>query len=321
MQSMRLNTPPQHMNLRPVRLACLVVLTALFMLLLAACGGSTLPESQPTALPATEPAPVAEAPTDSPVPTDVPDPTEVPATEIPATEPAPEPTEEPSAEPVANAVTGNCVNPYFPVTDGRTMVYESTDPLAGTTSYSITYGNTSEGGFTATFTLEGQEESFTMEWTCTEAGLLSPNLSGLLGDMEGIEVEVLEASGVTLPSADEMEVGATWSTNYAMRMTFSDESLGSMVMNQTIANSSEIVARESVTVPYGTFDALRIESSGTVQMAMDLEGTPMPAPSVDITSTSWYVEGIGMVREETPDMMGTGAGPSITELVDIVEAP
>ncbi len=322
MQVMRPINPFQVETSRFKRCLTIGLLAIAVLLMISACGGSTLPDAEPTDLPEiTESAPVATLATDAPAPTELPAATEAPPTDIPPTEPAPEPTDAPTTEPVSNVAGGNCVNPYFPVTDGRTLVYQSSDPLGGSTTYSITYGNTSDGGFTATFALEGQPEPLTLEWVCTEEGLLSPNLSSMLGEATGLEIEVLEASGVTLPAADEMEIGATWSANYAMRMVFSDESIGSMVMNQTISNSSEIVGRESVTVPYGTFDALRIETSGTVEVAMDLDGTPMPAPGIEINSTTWYVDGIGMVREETPDLMGTGAGPSITELVDIQEAP
>lgn len=323
----RLNNPNYPVRRQPAGRTVAGVLTVLLLLLFAACGGTTLPESTDT-----EPPPATEAlladqsapealPTELPAPTQAP-PTEVPPTEAPPTEAPPEPTEEPAAEPSANVATGNCANPFLPVVDGRTLVYQSADPLSGTTNtYSITYGLTGDGGFNATFAMEGQPEPFTLEWVCTDEGLLSPNLSTMLAETAGIEVEVLEASGVTLPTADEMAVGATWTTTYVMQLIFTDETIGSMTMNQSIANTSEIVGAESITVPYGTFDALRVESSGTVEMSMELEGTPMPAPGVNITSTTWYVEDIGMVREETPDLLGTGAGPTITELVDVIEAP
>ncbi len=298
------------------------LLALVLLLLVSACGGTTLPDAEPTEPPqATQAAPAAAVATDAPEPTAVPAATEPPPTDVPPTEPAPEPTDAPTAEPSSSLAGGTCLNPYLPVVSGRTLVYQSTSPLAGTTTYSITYGDTSDVGFTASFELEGQAEPFTLEWICTEEGLLSPNLSSMLGDTAGIEIEVIEASGVTLPTAAEMEVGASWATNYEMRMVFSDETIGSMVMNQSITNSSEIVGRESITVPYGTFDALRIETAGSVAMSMDLDGTPMPTPGIEINSTTWYVEGIGMVREETPDLMGTGAGPSVIELVDIQEAP
>lgn len=317
---MKLNTSPRSTSQRQAHRLYAGVLAVLLLLLFTACGGTTLPESAATEPPpVTEPAPVAEVATEA-APTDEPPPTDPPPTEAPPTE-LPEPTDEPATEPVTGGASGNCANPYFPVTDGRTLVYQSTDPVGGPTTYSITYGNSSDGGFTATFSMEGQPEPFTLEWVCTDEGLLSPNLSTMLAETAGIEVEVLESSGVTLPTADEMEVGATWTTSYVMQLIFTDDTIGSMTMNQSIANTSEIVAVESVTVPYGTFDALRIESTGAVEMSMDLDGTPMPAPGVDISSTSWYVEGIGMVREEMPDLMGTGAGPTITELVDIQEAP
>jgi hypothetical protein len=53
---------------------------------------------------------------------------------------------------------------------------------------------------------------------------------------------------------------------------------------------------ESVTVPAGTFDAMKVSADTTITMQVTVQGTSVP---VTYTSTSmvWYAPGVGLVKE------------------------
>jgi hypothetical protein len=261
---------------------------------------------EPTAVPPTE-APPAEAPSE---PTSLPEPT--------ATS-APEATEAVVEMPEGIAL-GNCANPYFPVVEGRVLSYQSTGPdIIGTTSYSMTFSDVSESSFTTTSTFE-EGEVLSQVWTCTADGLVTPYLMQLPGMDEeedmGFEIEYDDVTGITIPPADQMRPGGSWTTQFVARMTFLDED---MVMNQTMDMEHQVTAIESVTVPAGTFDnAVRVETTSNISSVMNFDGQEMPGMSMTIDFVSWYVEGVGLVRDETVNLFNEGAeGALITELIAI----
>lgn len=57
----------------------------------------------------------------------------------------------------------------------------------------------------------------------------------------------------------------------------------------------KVVAKESMTVPAGTFEAYKIESESSMQMRM--AGVGLPASKMK--STEWWVLGVGLIKSET----------------------
>lgn len=304
------------------------------MLILAACGGGAETAGETAApddaasedvaaivVPTAETtAPTAESPDEA-----APEPTDIPPTAEPPTA-EPEPTEAPTEEPPAEAdddsqllalPDGLCANPFFPVIEGRTYTYQTEVPEFGVSTYSFSFTNVTPTSFDWVLGSEGQDV-VTYTWQCTEEGLLSPNIQ--LNTGINVDIELLESSGITFPVPDNVSVGSTWTTRYVTRTTIGDTGLGAIETNQTVEVVSEIVAVEPVSVPYGDFDeAIKVQTTGTMEMANMLNGEALPATTFDFASNTWYVEGIGQVRsEDLSDFMGTGeVTPTVTELVSI----
>ncbi len=295
----------------------------LLTLALAACGGD---------------APAGEAA----IATEVTAPTEAPAEAAPtgaaaeattATEPTAAPTEAPptvaptaaAAEPTPTPATadetvalpaGDCSNPFYPVVEGRTLRYANNIPGFGVTEHTITHSNVTDTSFTATTDL-GEGNVLTQTWTCSGEGLLQPEFSQLpTGDDVTLSIEFVESSGLTIPAADQFEAGATWTTRYVANATLSDSGAGEMLMAQTTELTHTVIGPETITVPAGEFEAMRVETAGNVSAVTTVGGVSVPPTEFPLTFVSWYAEGVGLVRQEWTDLMGAGSAAT-TELVAI----
>ncbi|WP_374689068.1 hypothetical protein [Promineifilum sp.] len=290
------------------------------LLALAACGGNgteTTGEGTEVVAPtlaATEPA--EAAPTDAPA-------TEAPPTEVPPTEAVPTeaPTEaaEPTAETASagNLPEGDCANEFFPVVEGRSLRYGNTVPDLGASEYTQTFSDVTDSSFTVTMDL-GEGDALVQSWTCSGEGLLSPEFTQLPGGVEGMTIEYVEAEGVSVPPADQMQPGGEWTTHYVVNATLPDTGAGAMTMTETIDLVNTVTAVEAVSVPAGDYpDAVRVETTGTIGIVMTLGDQTQPATDVAMNFTTWYVEGVGMVRQEMEGMLDSGA--IVTELIAVEE--
>jgi hypothetical protein len=52
---------------------------------------------------------------------------------------------------------------------------------------------------------------------------------------------------------------------------------------------------ESVTIPAGTFEAMKVESQTTININSTFQGVTVPVTFTS-TTTSWYAQGIGWVK-------------------------
>ncbi len=289
-----------------------IVLLSLILLLgvtLAACGGDdAAPEAESTEVAAptasaTEPAAVE--------PTAVVLPTEAP-TEAPA-----EPTAEPTAAEVAQS--GDCGNAFYPVVEGRALTYQTTLPGMGTETFTTVYSDVSDSSFTITTDL-GDGNTLSQTWQCSGEGMLSPEFSQLQTGIEGIEIEFVEASGVSIPSEDLFQPGGTWTTHYVANAIMGDEGAGAMTMVQTVDLTNTVVGTEAVTVPAGEFpEAVRVDTTGTITIAMSAGDDAAPATSLEMNYSAWYVEGIGMVLQDFSDFFGDATGSTLSELVSVAD--
>ena len=296
---------------RPATLLALLALL-LLSLSLVACGGSdaagtdaaTVVAEPPLA--ATEPS-VAEA---TAAPTTTP--------EAPATEPAAEatPAVASDADSAAALPSGNCGNPFLPVVEGRVLTYRSNVSGLGESEFTQTYSDVTGDSFTVTIDL-GEGNTIIQTWLCTGEGLLQPEFSQLPAAAEGLAVEFVEAEGVTVPTADQFVEGSRWPTRYVANATIADAGGTAMTMVQTVELSNQVVGVEAVSVPAGDYPAaVRVDTGGIITAVMSSGGVESPVAEIPISFSSWYVEGLGLVRSETSGMFGE-TGASVTELLSV----
>lgn len=260
-------------------------LIALFIVILVAAGCAQAPAEAPlssnTPPPAQDEAPASQV--------ELTTPTQVIVEVIPNT---PEPTT--TSIPPVQSSNDPCDIPYYPIVDGATW----------------TYTNNSIGQFTHTLNVSddqifiiqvsGTDTLFNIEGQCSEDGLVIMN-TGLTTTAQGSDgagsVTTINQDGLTLPN--DIQVGDEWSQTIA----YSAGSGGEISFSGTIETVYKAVGYESIAVPAGTFEALKIIQTTT----MTIEDS-----SFDTSSNLWYVQGVGNVKTEQITLDGQ---PSVSELV------
>lgn len=244
-------------------------------------------------------------------------------TEPMTTEEAPNPeelqpaeeTDEPTAQTPAQTQSA-CYHPFFPVVDGASWTYNDSFD----SGYTLKIEETGEDTFTMTQIMADEDAEFTVDWYCSEEGLLRGSFAQLdllnetsTGeDTPEMTFDTLEWEGETLPAPELMEVGYTWTSKYALSAEVAIEGF-SQTMEVRVSIDHEIGAIEEVTVPAGTFpEAYRVDSTGNIEMILAQGESTNPIRNFEFNFSTWYVEGLGMVRSGS-EFSGFS---STTELID-----
>ncbi|MBG0787381.1 MAG: hypothetical protein H0S79_20005 [Anaerolineaceae bacterium] len=237
--------------------------------------------------------------------------TEVVMENAPATE-VPMPTEDDS---VVMDEASNCYHPFFPISEGANWTYQ----LSTGESYTMTVTDVTKENFTLTQNFAESDLVLSVEWFCSGDGLLVGDFAQVdflnqSSGEDGVEMTfgTLSWEGETLPTEELFEVGYEWTATYHLQ--------GDINMEGSVSNAEAsvtinymIAAIEEVTVPAGPFpEAYRVDSIGDISMTMDLNGSTFPMTSVNFGSSSWYVEGVGLVKT-ADDFTGYESG---MELID-----
>ncbi len=228
--------------------------------------------------------------------------------DTPATQAA---TESPASDgpPISNAAAQEgCMNPYMPVIAGASWNYNLQGSVPDTYTHTILSvdndGFVEQDVFASGVTRQA-------EWKCESGNLTALNPPG--GTSGTVTTEGVEANfqttaleGVTVPAV--INPGDTWTQSITLEGTETINGLEIPAKNQFTSNCTAIVI-ESVTVPAGIFDALRVDCIIDMNITITMGGSDIQTP-INFTSSSWYALKVGLVKN-----VGTGSLDSTTELV------
>src|SRR3990172_4589328 len=131
--------------------------------------------------------------------------------------------------------------------------------------------------------------------------------TGLLGVFE-----TSDASGVSIPA--QIQVGDTWQQSFTMH--------GQMVIregvtadaNGTISQSFVATGLETVAVPAGSFEAMKVDTNIVFDLQLSMGGISLPM-NFDAVSTNWWAPGIGWVKSDAAaDLEGSDSIMWVIEL-------
>ncbi len=200
---------------------------------------------------------------------------------------------QPGSAPVVPALsptpTSICYNQYFPNTTGNTWTYSGNNSATGAYTRTDTVTNSSADSFTVDTNLSNIP--FSLTYSCTAAGLtagdpVSQYAGALLsGPSPLVDVKLTSNSGLTLPA--NVAPGDTWQQTADF-----EASSQNLNVNGRFVFDHTAVGFESVSVPYGTYNALQVDTTISVEVSVFrvLAGT--------YTTSSWYAPGIGMIKSE-----------------------
>lgn len=135
------------------------------------------------------------------------------------------------------------------------------------------------------------------QWKCDAGSLTALDSGGSSGTTANAQFAGISADfhttvmeGVTFPAG--IPAGATWSQHYIIEGTQTINGQDAASRNETTYNCTA-GGTESVTVPAGTFDAVKVDCQTNTQIT--ISGVDAPSTS-NTTSTAWYASGVGMVK-------------------------
>jgi len=194
---------------------------------------------------------------------------------------------EPGRRTGANA----CDHPYLPLRSGASWSYDSSE---GGMTWNVTSAGGSAASASATMAFSMPEVTYTVNWTCSSAGITSYDFGNISSSAFGevVTLDVVNSSGSWLPPAESLVPGYSWSNDYSMVVSSSFEGV-SVELTTTTSESWSVGGMETISVPAGTFDALRIDGTSTIEMS-GFMGISVP-PSTT-SQTFWFAEGVGIVR-------------------------
>jgi hypothetical protein len=215
------------------------------------------------------------------------------AVEPPA--PAPAPSPEAPVSPTRGA--SGCSHPYYPLNVGHEIAYRMTMG-ADASDLTVKVIPSEEAGFHKlqyTFQVRGTATPMFQEFTCAGGSLRARGQIDFSSVMAGspFTFETESAEGEYLPA--DLTVGKKWETTFKSVMHTENPTMKAMVdgKRQTTTIKNEVVAEESVTVPAGTYPALKVKQDVTVVSEM------MPTRPITASSYVWFVRDVGFVKTES----------------------
>ena len=182
-----------------------------------------------------------------------------------------------------------CYHRYFPGSLGDTWQYSGSNTAIG--AYSRT--DTVTGSSAEVFSVSTQisNVTYTVNYACSSAGLTADNsimqyVGALLsGSNAPVNVKLTSNSGISLPA--NITPGDTWQQSADFEASSQDLNVnGRFVFDYTA------LGYENVTVPFGTFNALRVDAT----IRIELSGFRILAGTY--TTTTWMVPDIGIIKSE-----------------------
>lgn len=191
----------------------------------------------------------------------------------------------------------NCANKYYPVVSGASWTYTGNNPVTGQFSFKRSITSKSANGFEDEDVWDGGTTR-TGTWTCENGNLTALNQGGAATvsvptsvSSPTFEAESVNSVGISIPAEIELDNSWNQAIHLTGKMTMAG---GNMVMD--VDNETTITCTptsiESVTVPAGTFDAIKIVCPSTMTITIEKN----TSSTFKSTSTIWYASGVGLVK-------------------------
>lgn len=193
------------------------------------------------------------------------------------------------------APPASCPNPYFPLEEGLRLTYR-----AGHSELSLSTREvkTTAEGLTGTLAVDMGGKAGSTEATCGADGVRTGvgGLEGTLLSASGMDVEVVSAEGVVVPSPTAMVPGGSWKNSLSVKLRPPESAKlpGGIrpVLASTFDKEATILGEEEVTVAAGTFKALKVRNITTARATRANLGR-------SLESYIWFAPGVGIVKVAT----------------------
>lgn len=193
-----------------------------------------------------------------------------------------------------------CGNRYIPFLAGAQWQYRVTaeDDEEAEYTRAIVSVNSNRANVQDTFITPADEPKRADQWQCRNGAVIASALSawGSVG-VAGVSVGAATRSdGVTLPA--DPKPGEKWSqdSRYGGSTQAAGQNIGGDVR---VKETCQAVKTESVSVPAGKFNALRVECDQQITAQGGAMGIGTGNTSVSTKRTDWYAAGVGLVKSQS----------------------
>ncbi|MBP9762793.1 hypothetical protein KBD34_04220 [Patescibacteria group bacterium] len=216
-------------------------------------------------------------------------------------------------EPAPEAEVSACGNEYYPLRAGYTIAYRTQGGTGGsnTSRVNVLEATASKAVVKNSISRPGVPPlEITLEYKCENGSLVAKGFADAISLTEadgamarGADIETLSSEGQFMPA--RISAGQEWDAKYTIKLTprgrpdVLDKRAGVVKMEVAIRRAA--VEKETVTVPAGRFEAMRIISS------TDFNGNTISS------GVEWWVKGKGMVKS----VQGTLGGAVTMEATEV----
>lgn len=208
------------------------------------------------------------------------------------------------------ADNAGCLNLYFPLKTGSAIEY-SMDGATGKIpmKIAVTEHTSDSIKLSYTFTVKGVETVMTNELVCENGNIRGKGYFDFASRLSGLDIsyETVKMEGEIIPS--DLVVGREWVLDSEVVVHTNDARMQAILdgKHQTTHIVSKVVAEEDVTVPAGTFRALKIHQDITVDTGL--------GASLTTQGDAWYVKDVGLMKSQNT-VNGTVSGMVATKITE-----
>jgi hypothetical protein len=216
---------------------------------------------------------------------------------------------------IVSAAADICGNPYFPLRPGDEIEYKNTG-VGEESYYTLKVLESEQDGVVKIRYEFGDERGVTVDQDlfCDDGRIRTNTYVNLSSGQGGVEMtsDTEGVEGDLMPK--DIKVGSVWTTKYTMATKFqgADVPAGFGGMKMTIKSENKVLSEEKITIPAGTYTALKVEVTSSIDVAMPEMKVPgysgseikFPVSSASsMTFYEWWAKGVGLVK-----VTSTGAG-------------
>ena len=200
----------------------------------------------------------------------------------------------------SGAASGFCQLTYFPTGADIKHKYRVSYQSGGLAprEYTESFKNLAADSFTMHLQFSNVEVD--NNWRCTADGLLATqfdNNSVKTNNGVDAKIETVRSEGITLPPDARWRAGEKWTTDYDVKETINTPNSSMRPTGDgNVKLAGEMIGEESVTVPAGTFQAMKLRIIQKINITLKINDATMPVPQIPFETTAWYAKSVGMIK-------------------------
>jgi len=231
--------------------------------------------------------------------------------------------------PARMALKAGCYNAYYPASATLKKVYQFIDSSAPSLRPKRLefVGNITDEGFTIKEIPILKEKPDISDWAdekvkvesdyrCKPEGLARAEYSNRVREsLSNIKLITLKMAGVSYPNETEWKVGKKWQIWFLEEAQSTKTTPAKLLSRATHTFQYEIIGRERITVPAGTFEAFKVTVVGSDRIHVNNTGFKLPTNQTvksSVKQLHWYAKDIGLVKS-----LKEGQSKEVVELISV----